>query len=81
MIIRVGTTTRAGLACNLRRKLTFGAALLICPRSEPTTMTDFGSCWGKGRAREASSETVAALDLGADDYVTKPFDSEELMAR
>ncbi len=44
-------------------------------------MTDFGSCWGKGRAREASSETVAALDLGADDYVTKPFDSEELMAR
>jgi two-component system, OmpR family, KDP operon response regulator KdpE len=32
-------------------------------------------------AREASSEKVAALDLGADDYVTKPFDSEELMAR
>ena len=32
-------------------------------------------------AREASSEKVAALDLGADDYVTKPFDSEELLAR
>ena len=32
-------------------------------------------------AREASTEKVAALDLGADDYVTKPFDSEELMAR
>lgn len=32
-------------------------------------------------ARDASSEKVAALDLGADDYVTKPFDSEELMAR
>lgn len=32
-------------------------------------------------ARDASGEKVAALDLGADDYVTKPFDSEELMAR
>ncbi|EAU42063.1 Response regulator consisting of a CheY-like receiver domain and a winged-helix DNA-binding domain [Fulvimarina pelagi HTCC2506] len=32
-------------------------------------------------AREGSNEKVAALDLGADDYVTKPFDSEELMAR
>lgn len=32
-------------------------------------------------AREASAEKVAALDLGADDYVTKPFHSEELLAR
>ncbi|WP_353476811.1 response regulator transcription factor (plasmid) [Salipiger sp. H15] len=32
-------------------------------------------------AREGSAEKVAALDLGADDYVTKPFDSEELLAR
>ena len=32
-------------------------------------------------AREATAEKVAALDLGADDYVTKPFDSEELLAR
>lgn len=32
-------------------------------------------------AREATEEKVAALDLGADDYVTKPFDSEELLAR
>ncbi len=32
-------------------------------------------------AREGSNEKVAALDLGADDYVTKPFDSEELLAR
>lgn len=32
-------------------------------------------------ARDATAEKVAALDLGADDFVTKPFDSEELLAR
>lgn len=32
-------------------------------------------------AREETEQKVAALDLGADDYVTKPFDSEELLAR
>jgi len=32
-------------------------------------------------ARYESAEKVSALDLGADDYVTKPFDTEELLAR
>jgi two-component system KDP operon response regulator KdpE len=32
-------------------------------------------------AREATDQKVAALDLGAEDYVTKPFDTEELLAR
>ena len=32
-------------------------------------------------ARTESDDKVEALDLGADDYITKPFSIEELMAR
>lgn len=32
-------------------------------------------------ARTAEDEKVAALDLGADDYITKPFGTSELLAR
>jgi DNA-binding response OmpR family regulator len=32
-------------------------------------------------ARDAVSERVAGLDAGADDYLTKPFDLDELLAR
>src|SRR5437762_4499196 len=32
-------------------------------------------------ARDATEDKVAALDVGADDYLVKPFSFEELMAR
>ena len=34
-----------------------------------------------GTARESRGDVVAGLDAGADDYVIKPFDPEELRAR
>jgi response regulator RpfG family c-di-GMP phosphodiesterase len=32
-------------------------------------------------ARESPGDLVTGLDAGADDYITKPFDAEELRAR
>lgn len=52
-----------------------GLELLNVLRSEPRSALIVVS------ARDQTEQKVAALDLGADDYVTKPFDTEELLAR
>ena len=52
-----------------------GLELIPLLRGDPATRLIVVS------ARNATEQKVAALDLGADDYVSKPFDSNELLAR
>jgi two-component system KDP operon response regulator KdpE len=52
-----------------------GLELVAALRGEPRSALIVVS------ARDQTEQKVAALDLGADDYVTKPFDTEELLAR
>lgn len=52
-----------------------GLELVAALRGEPASRLIVLS------ARDQTEQKVAALDLGADDYVTKPFDGDELVAR
>ena len=52
-----------------------GLAVIRRVRSEGTTPILILS------ARDGEADKIAALDAGADDYVTKPFDTAELLAR
>ena len=52
-----------------------GLELVTALRAEPRSAIIVVS------ARDQTEQKVAALDLGADDYITKPFDTEELLAR
>ena len=52
-----------------------GLELVTSLRAEPRSALIVVS------ARDQTEQKVAALDLGADDYITKPFDTEELLAR
>jgi two-component system OmpR family response regulator/two-component system response regulator QseB len=55
----------------LRRLRQAPAGRLPDPRTPVLIMT----------ARDEVASRIAGLDMGADDYVTKPFDPDELAAR
>ncbi|MFQ5517769.1 MAG: response regulator, partial [Acidimicrobiia bacterium] len=55
-----------------------GLAVLGCLRSQPATMNVPVLLL---TAKALTRDRVEGLNLGADDYITKPFDPEELIAR
>ena len=65
---------------------TWSCSTSACPTS--TASTSSGGCAAGPRSRSSccpagptAQDKVAALDAGADDYVTKPFGIDELLAR
>ncbi|HUA99516.1 MAG TPA: response regulator transcription factor [Terracidiphilus sp.] len=86
---RVTEATRGEEVLDLLRTRTFDAVLLDC------NMPGIGGLETLRRARaaaprlpilmvtvrDAEDQKVEALDLGADDYITKPFGMKELIAR
>ncbi len=79
-------TGREGLAAIVTRLPEVVLLDLALPDMEGTEVLAEIRGWSKVpvivlSARTQSDEKIKALDLGANDYVTKPFDMGELMAR
>ena len=58
-----------------------GSILLQRLRANQSTLPDAGTPVLIMTARDAVQERIAGLDQGADDYLSKPFDMDELEAR
>ncbi len=78
---------RTAISSARPKAMTPSCSTWACPR---LTASPFSTRWRKeGRAhpvlvltaRDSWSDKVAGLDAGADDYLAKPFQSEELIAR
>lgn len=84
---RVATATTGREAIHLARNTTPEAALidLGLPDRDGIELVkqfaDLGIAVIVVSARDTVTEKIAALDLGAADYVVKPFDTDELLAR
>jgi hypothetical protein len=60
---------------------TASAATFLRSAGDRTHRRRVGRLPGPGRRATALEERVAGLDAGADDYVVKPFETEELVGR
>ena len=75
---------RDALAADRRRRRTSSCSTSACPTWTASTSSARSASYGQhcrsscSRPATGSPDKVAALDLGADDYVTKPFNMDEL---
>ena len=80
-------TARTAIISARPKPTTPSSSISACPRSTASPCSTAGA--RKGRkfpvlvltARDSWSDKVAGLDAGADDYLAKPFQTEELIAR
>lgn len=79
-------TVRDGLACIVTAHPDLVLLDLALPDGDGMAVIDQVRAWSRMpilvlSSRSATTEKITALDKGANDYVTKPFDMGELLAR
>lgn len=79
-------TVRDGLACIVTARPDLVLLDLALPDGDGMAVIDEVRAWSRMpilvlSSRSATTEKITALDKGANDYVTKPFDMGELLAR
>jgi len=79
-------TVKEGLACIVTARPDLILLDLALPDGDGMAIIDEVRAWSRTpilvlSSRTSSGEKIMALDRGADDYVTKPFDMGELLAR